>query len=100
MEIIGEAQVFAEKSELGTDTLEKLLELNFGNLMHSTSTRMTKGVYLPGEGMIITSVGNTVLQLLMMSFRRIPLVQFEARHQGCPAWCHFRPRRGDEVEGC
>ncbi|KAJ5142859.1 uncharacterized protein N7515_001646 [Penicillium bovifimosum] len=50
METIGEAQVFAEKSELGTATLEKLLELNFGSLMHSTSTRMTQGVYLPGEG--------------------------------------------------
>lgn len=51
MEIIGEAQVLAEKSDLGTGTLEKLLELNFGSLMHSTSTRMTQGVYLPGEGM-------------------------------------------------
>ncbi|KAJ5788283.1 hypothetical protein N7457_003273 [Penicillium paradoxum] len=50
MEIIGEAQVLAEKSDLGTGTLEKLLELNFGSLMHSTSTRMTQGVYLPAQG--------------------------------------------------
>ncbi|CAI7613510.1 unnamed protein product [Penicillium palitans] len=50
MEIVGEAQVLAEKSELGTDMLEKLLELNFGGLMHSSSRRMTQGVYLPEEG--------------------------------------------------
>ncbi|KAJ6180535.1 hypothetical protein N7519_010996 [Penicillium mononematosum] len=50
MEIVGEAQVLAEKSDLGTDMLEKLLELNFGSLMHSSSTRMTQGVYLPEEG--------------------------------------------------
>jgi hypothetical protein len=50
MEIIGEAQVLAEKSKLGTGTLEKLLELNFPGLAHSDSTRMTNGVYLPGEG--------------------------------------------------
>ena len=52
MEIIGEAQVLAEKSKLGTGTLEKLLELNFPGLAHSDSTRMTQGVYLPGEGKI------------------------------------------------
>ncbi|KAJ5257868.1 hypothetical protein N7524_009424 [Penicillium chrysogenum] len=50
MEIVGEAQALAEKSDLGTDMLEKLLELNFGSLMHSSSTRMTQGVYLPEEG--------------------------------------------------
>ncbi|KAJ5838193.1 uncharacterized protein N7525_003381 [Penicillium rubens] len=50
MEIVGEAQVLAEKSDLGTDMLEKLLELNFGSLMHSSSTRMTQGVYIPEEG--------------------------------------------------
>ncbi|KAK4862480.1 hypothetical protein LT330_002613 [Penicillium expansum] len=50
MEIVGEAQVLAEKSDLGTGMLEKLLELNFGSLMHSSSRRMTQGVYLPEEG--------------------------------------------------
>ncbi|CAI7616074.1 unnamed protein product [Penicillium bialowiezense] len=50
MEIIGEAQVLAEKSDLGSDTLEKLLELNFPGVAHSSSTRMTQGVYLPGKG--------------------------------------------------
>ncbi|KAJ5964372.1 uncharacterized protein N7479_004248 [Penicillium vulpinum] len=50
MEIVGEAQVLAEKSDLGTEMLEKLLELNFGGLMHSSSRRMTQGVYLPEEG--------------------------------------------------
>jgi hypothetical protein len=50
MEIVGEAHVLAEKSELGSGTLEKLLELNFGSLAYSDSTRMTQGVYMPGEG--------------------------------------------------
>ncbi|KAJ5206955.1 hypothetical protein N7472_003403 [Penicillium cf. griseofulvum] len=49
MEIVGEAHVLAEKSDLGTDMLEKLLELNFG-MMYSSSKRMTQGVYLPKEG--------------------------------------------------
>ncbi|CAG8428311.1 unnamed protein product [Penicillium salamii] len=43
MEIIGEAQVLAEKSDLGTDTLERLLELNFPGVAHSSSVRMTQG---------------------------------------------------------
>ena len=47
MEIVGEAQVLAEKSNLGTDMLEKLLELNFGSLIHYSSTRMKQGVYVP-----------------------------------------------------
>ncbi|KAJ5308965.1 hypothetical protein PENANT_c020G03108 [Penicillium antarcticum] len=50
MEIVGEAHVLAEKSNLGSGTLEKLLQLNFGNLAYSDSTRMTQGVYMPGEG--------------------------------------------------
>lgn len=50
MEIVGEAHVLAEKSNLGSGTLEKLLELNFGSLAYSDSTRMTQGVYMPGEG--------------------------------------------------
>ncbi|KAJ5373944.1 hypothetical protein N7517_005950 [Penicillium concentricum] len=49
MEIVGEAHVLAEKSELGADMLEKLLELNFG-MMYSSSARMTQGVYMPEEG--------------------------------------------------
>lgn len=58
MEIVGEAQVLAEKSDLGTGMLEKLLELNFGSLMHSSSRRMTQGVYLPEEGMNMASIEN------------------------------------------
>ncbi|KAJ2966310.1 hypothetical protein NUW58_g10692 [Xylaria curta] len=49
MEIIAEAHVFAEKTGLGSDMLEKLLELNFGPVAHSISTRMTTGVYIPGS---------------------------------------------------
>ncbi|KAI0487218.1 hypothetical protein F4859DRAFT_501769 [Xylaria cf. heliscus] len=50
MEIIAEAHVFAEKTGLGSDVLEKLLALNFGTVAHSISTRMTTGVYIPGHG--------------------------------------------------
>ncbi|KAI0805165.1 NAD binding domain of 6-phosphogluconate dehydrogenase-domain-containing protein [Xylaria sp. FL0064] len=50
MEIIAEAHVFAEKTGLGADVLERLLELNFGTVAHSDSIRMTTGVYMPGKG--------------------------------------------------
>ncbi|KAH8158597.1 hypothetical protein CIB48_g9642 [Xylaria polymorpha] len=50
MELIAEAHVFAEKTGLGSDVLEKLLALNFGTVAHSISTRMTTGVYIPGDG--------------------------------------------------
>ncbi|KAI0522144.1 NAD binding domain of 6-phosphogluconate dehydrogenase-domain-containing protein [Xylaria bambusicola] len=50
MEIIAEAHVFAEKTGLGADVLERLLELNFGTVAHSDSVRMTTGVYMPGKG--------------------------------------------------
>ncbi|KAI1755990.1 NAD binding domain of 6-phosphogluconate dehydrogenase-domain-containing protein [Xylaria castorea] len=50
MEIIAEAHVFAEKTGLSSAHLEKLLALNFGTVAHSISTRMTTGVYIPGNG--------------------------------------------------
>ncbi|KAK8079068.1 NAD(P)-binding protein [Apiospora phragmitis] len=50
MQIIAEAHVFAAKTGLPEATLERLLELNFGPVMHSDSTRMTTGVYCPGPG--------------------------------------------------
>ncbi|KAK7993531.1 hypothetical protein PG989_006912 [Apiospora arundinis] len=48
MQIIAEAHVFAAKTGLPEATLERLLELNFGPVMHSDSIRMTTGVYCPG----------------------------------------------------
>ncbi|KAI0149617.1 hypothetical protein GGR57DRAFT_226989 [Xylariaceae sp. FL1272] len=50
MEIIAEAHVFAEKTGLQSDVLEKLMELVFGTVAHSDSIRMTTGVYMPGVG--------------------------------------------------
>ncbi|KAI1769367.1 hypothetical protein GGR53DRAFT_156192 [Hypoxylon sp. FL1150] len=50
MELIAEGHVFAEKTGLGSPTLEKLLELVFGTVAHSDSIRMTTGVYAPGKG--------------------------------------------------
>lgn len=56
MEIISEAHVFAEKSGLGTETLEKLIELNWGGILHATSSRITSGAYIPRKGMLDRSV--------------------------------------------
>ncbi|KAI0178595.1 NAD binding domain of 6-phosphogluconate dehydrogenase-domain-containing protein [Hypoxylon sp. FL1284] len=50
MQLVAEGQVFAEKTGLGTATLEKLLGLVFGEVAHSDSVRMTTGVYAPGRG--------------------------------------------------
>lgn len=50
MELVAEAQVFAEKSGLDANVLESLLEQNFGALAFSDSQRMTGGVYMPGKG--------------------------------------------------
>lgn len=50
MEIIAEAHIFASKTGLPAATLERLLELNFGSVAYSDSTRMTTGVYCPGPG--------------------------------------------------
>jgi 3-hydroxyisobutyrate dehydrogenase-like beta-hydroxyacid dehydrogenase len=47
VEIIAESHVLAEKSGLSPSILEKLLELNFGSVAHSSSIRMTSGVYMP-----------------------------------------------------
>ncbi|KAI0388664.1 hypothetical protein F5Y17DRAFT_451984 [Xylariaceae sp. FL0594] len=47
MEVIAESHVLAEKTSLPAPMLEKLLEHNFGPLAHSTSIRMTSGIYVP-----------------------------------------------------
>lgn len=49
MELVAEGHVFAEKTGLGSPTLEKLLELVFGTVAHSDSVRITTGVYVPGR---------------------------------------------------
>ncbi|OQD95360.1 hypothetical protein PENVUL_c114G08048 [Penicillium vulpinum] len=49
-EIVGEAHVLAEKSELGCDVVEMLLEAQFGPLPAMISKRLTQGVYMPPRG--------------------------------------------------
>ncbi|EXJ85007.1 hypothetical protein A1O3_05682 [Capronia epimyces CBS 606.96] len=49
MEIVAEAHVFADKTGLGSNILEDLIEQNFGALAYSDSRRMTTGVYCPGK---------------------------------------------------
>ncbi|KAJ6131259.1 hypothetical protein N7523_001719 [Penicillium sp. IBT 18751x] len=49
-EIVGEAHVFAEKSGMGDEVVEKLLEAQFGPLPTMISRRLTQGVYMPRKG--------------------------------------------------
>ncbi|CAI6089455.1 unnamed protein product [Clonostachys chloroleuca] len=46
-ELIAEAQVFAEKSELGTAQMEEFIGIMFGPVLQSYSRRMTSGAYAP-----------------------------------------------------
>ncbi|KAK1987592.1 hypothetical protein LZ30DRAFT_152277 [Colletotrichum cereale] len=50
MELVAEAHVFAEKTGLGTEAMEKLLEQQYGPLALSMSKRMTTGAYMPPRG--------------------------------------------------
>lgn len=50
MEIVSEAHVLAEKSGLDSQLFENFLGKKFGDLMHSDSTRLTTGVYIPERG--------------------------------------------------
>jgi len=50
MEIVSEAHVFAEKTGLGSDAMEMLIEANYGPLMHTMSKRLTTGAYEPPRG--------------------------------------------------
>lgn len=47
MELVAEAQVFAEKSGLGSEAMEDLLGQQFGPLAQGMSKRLTTGAYLP-----------------------------------------------------
>ncbi|OHW89734.1 oxidoreductase yfjr [Colletotrichum incanum] len=50
MELVAEAHVFAEKTGLGTEAMEKLIEQQYGPLTLSMSKRMTTGAYMPPRG--------------------------------------------------
>lgn len=50
MEVIAEAHVLAEKTGLGTEAMESLLEQQYGPLALSMSKRMTTGAYMPPRG--------------------------------------------------
>lgn len=60
-EIIGEAHVFAEKSEMGCDVVEKLLEAQFGALPTMISKRLTEGVYMPPKGEVATQIHTRIV---------------------------------------
>lgn len=55
LETIAEAHVLAEKTGLGCDNLEKLIEENYGPYAHGISKRMTSGAYVPRNGEKATS---------------------------------------------
>lgn len=50
MELVAEAHVFAEKTGLGTDAMETLIEHQYGPLALSMSKRLTTGAYMPPRG--------------------------------------------------
>ncbi|GAB1197198.1 hypothetical protein APSETT444_006489 [Aspergillus pseudonomiae] len=50
MELVAEAQVFAEKTGIGSEALESLIEEQYGALPLAMSRRMTEGFYLPKQG--------------------------------------------------
>ncbi|OJD33992.1 6-phosphogluconate dehydrogenase family protein [Diplodia corticola] len=50
MELISEAHVFAEKSGLGSEAMEALLEQQYGPLAFNMSKRLTTGAYMPPKG--------------------------------------------------
>jgi 3-hydroxyisobutyrate dehydrogenase-like beta-hydroxyacid dehydrogenase len=50
MELIGEAHVFAETTNLGTEAMESLIEHQYGPLALSMSKRLTTGAYMPARG--------------------------------------------------
>jgi 3-hydroxyisobutyrate dehydrogenase-like beta-hydroxyacid dehydrogenase len=50
MELIAEAHVLAEKTGLGSDVLESLVEQQYGALALSMSKRLTTGTYMPAKG--------------------------------------------------
>lgn len=49
MEVVAEAHVFAEKTGLGSETMESLIEQQYGPLALSMSKRLTTGAYMPAR---------------------------------------------------
>lgn len=50
MEVVAEAHVFAEKTGLGSEAMETLIEQQYGPLPLSMSKRLTTGAYMPARG--------------------------------------------------
>lgn len=50
MEVVAEAHVFAEKTGLGSEAMETLIEQQYGPLPLSMSKRLTTGAYMPAKG--------------------------------------------------
>lgn len=50
MEVVAEAHVLAEKTGLGSEAMESLIEHQYGPLALSMSKRLTTGAYMPAKG--------------------------------------------------
>ncbi|ROV97667.1 hypothetical protein VSDG_04565 [Cytospora chrysosperma] len=50
MEVVAEAHVLAEKTGLGSEAMESLIEHQYGALALSMSKRLTTGAYMPAKG--------------------------------------------------
>jgi 3-hydroxyisobutyrate dehydrogenase-like beta-hydroxyacid dehydrogenase len=87
MELVAEAHVFAEKTGLGSDALEELLQENFGAVIYSDSLRMTTGVYAPPKGkqpwsavgLAIKDVGHGVTMAEQGAFK-LPVGELALKH--------------------
>ena len=96
MEIISEAHVFAEKTGLGTETMEALIQENYGPLAHMMSKRLTTGAYEPARG---RATLNQSLNLTNDS-RWEAMVRSKFGNQGCwPRNCVCQEGR-NQTEGC
>ncbi|KAF3762298.1 hypothetical protein M406DRAFT_352685 [Cryphonectria parasitica EP155] len=49
MEVVAEAHVFAEKTGVGSEAMESLIEQQYGPLALSMSKRLTTGAYMPAK---------------------------------------------------
>ncbi|KAF9872154.1 hypothetical protein CkaCkLH20_10491 [Colletotrichum karsti] len=87
MELVAEAHVFAEKTGLGTDAMEALIEQQYGPLALSMSKRLTTGAYLPARderpmsdlGLALKDVGHGI-DCASKSGSRLEVAELALRH--------------------
>lgn len=87
MEVVAEAHVFAEKTGLGSEAMETLIEQQYGPLPLSMSKRLTTGAYMPAKGerpwsdlnLALKDVGHGI-QCAQDSGMRLPVGEMVLQH--------------------